>query len=75
VSGSWQSVNWDQLAGIACGDRDTHLRYSLGPEVDTRGALEVKREEFDHLLTRRAAIKATLINLQVIAGLGNLLCR
>ncbi len=44
MSGSWQSVNWDQLAGIACGDRDTHLRYSLGPEADTRGALEVKRK-------------------------------
>jgi Family of unknown function (DUF6098) len=26
----------DQLVGIACGDRDTYLRYSLGPEADAR---------------------------------------
>ena len=41
----------------------------LGPD-----ALDVTSPELDHILNdRRGAIKATLINQKVIAGLGNIL--
>jgi formamidopyrimidine-DNA glycosylase len=50
------------------GEQDGILA-GLGPD-----ALAVKPDEFDHLLERRrTAIKAALIDQQVIAGLGNLL--
>jgi formamidopyrimidine-DNA glycosylase len=61
-----------KLQGITLARDDSEVNRllgSLGPD-----ALGVKPDEFAHLVHgRRAAIKAALIDQQVIAGLGNLL--
>jgi formamidopyrimidine-DNA glycosylase len=61
-----------KLQGIALARNrreEDRVLAGLGPD-----ALDVTPQELDHILSdRRGAIKATLINQQVIAGLGNLL--
>jgi formamidopyrimidine-DNA glycosylase len=62
--------NMRRLGGIwlARDDRELiQIEGGLGPDW-----LDVSRSDFDHLITRRGSIKATLMNQKVAAGLGNL---